>query len=115
MLNTTARSRGFALVAWTACALWPCAALAGGESKDDWQMQMLFEPTPEQLRIETQRDRVFIYSRVKDTDINRAMDEQFPRVQHMMFVNTLVVQKKPQPNAGEPSGPVVVEQHDGCD
>jgi hypothetical protein len=32
----------------------------------------------------------------------------------MMFVNTLVVQKK-RPTAGAPSKPVLIEQNDGCD
>jgi hypothetical protein len=114
MTDVSARSNRLAGMVWAVCALLPCTALASGKSTDDWQLQMLLQPTREQLRIETEKDRVFIYSRVKDTDIDRAMDEQFSRLQHMMFVNTLVVQKK-RPTAGAPSKPVLIEHDDGCD
>jgi hypothetical protein len=42
---------------------------------------------------------------------DRATDEQFPRIRHMMFVNTPVVQETDQPT-GEPSEPAPIEQDD---
>lgn len=96
----------------------PYAAAGDEQAIQDWQLQMLLEPTPAQLDMEQRKDTVFIYSRMKDSDIGRAMKEQFGRVQHMMFVNTLVT-KEPDPTRdkaadSEPSEPVVVEEDDGC-
>ncbi len=35
-------------------------------------------------------DEVIIYSRVRNKTIHKAMDEQFARIENMMFVNTIV-------------------------
>lgn len=96
-----------------------CAAADDDQAIHDWQMQMLLEPTPAQLDMEQRKKRVFIYSRIRDSDISRAMDQQFDRIEHMMFVNTLVAKnREPTPkktNEDESSGPVLVEEDDGCD
>ena len=96
----------------------PCAAAGDLQTIQDWQLQMLFKPTPVQLEMEQQKDRVFIYSRVRDSDIDRAMSQQFGRVEHMMFVNTLVTQKaepaRDKPADSQSGEPVVVESDDGC-
>jgi hypothetical protein len=96
----------------------PWATAGDEQAIQDWQLQMLLKPTPVQLQMEQQKDRVFIYSRVKDSDIDRAMDQQFGRIEHMMFVKTLVT-KKAEPahdkaSDSKSSEPVVVESDDGC-
>ena len=97
----------------------PCATADDERAIQDWQMQMLLQPTPAQIHMEQRKNRVFIYSRMKDSDVGLAMDQQFGRIQHMMFVNTLVTrEREPTPgkaSGGEPSGPAVVEEDDGCD
>lgn len=63
------------------------SAAALGGPKDDWQLTMLHEPSAAQLSLE-QRGKVFIYDGLSDRDVELAMNAQFKRVEHMMFVRT---------------------------
>jgi hypothetical protein len=72
-----------------------------------WQERRLFEPTPSELREEAQ-GRVFIYDGVTDPVVDRAMDEQFARIESMMFIH---IQKQKT----RPDGDVVsYVDDDGC-
>lgn len=98
-----------------ALAASPYSAVAGESAGDDWQMQMLLAPTPQQIEMERRKSKVFIYSQVKEPDLERAMDEQFGRIEHMMFINTLVREPEPKADATQPADKAVwVEQDDGC-
>ena len=67
--------------------LWGAAALANASG--DWQLAMIHQPSSAQLTVED-RGRVFIYDRLSDADVELAMNTQFHRLDHMMFVRTKV-------------------------
>jgi hypothetical protein len=73
-------------------------------AKDNFQHNALFNPTSGQLKAED-RGRVMIYDGLENEVVERAMDEQFARVEHMMFVRI----RHTQPNG------VVNVEDDGCD
>ena len=83
-----------------------CSLLFAGtaSSMDKYQFQVLFEPTPDNLEAEA-RGRIMIYDGMKYATVNRAMDEQFERIENMMFVRTVYQQE---------DGELEVEE-DGCD
>ena len=55
-----------------------------------WQERTLFSPSPAQLTMEQDRGRIMIYEGMKDVQVAMAMDRQFDRIEHMMFVGTVV-------------------------
>ena len=78
------------------------STLAGAE--DGFQHKVLFSPTSSQLKAEA-RGRIMIYDGLDNAEVERAFDEQFDRIEHMMFVRT---------RHTETDGEVSYED-DGCD
>ena len=60
-------------------------------SAADFQQNMLFSPSEHILKAE-ENGRVMIYDQLKSETVDRAMSEQFGRVENMMFVRTLYKQ-----------------------
>lgn len=87
--------------------------LAADGTDREWQLEMLFEPSDQQLELE-KRGRVMIYSGLQDTDIERAMRQQFGRVGSMMFIRTVVTDKQGEVERDQASGAPIV-QDDGCE
>ena len=56
-------------------------------TNDGFQTNALFNPTSAQLKAEA-RMRVMIYDGLDNAMVERALDEQFDRIEHMMFVRT---------------------------
>ena len=77
-----------------------------------WQMANLFQPSASQLELEN-KGRVMIYNGVKDTDVDRAMDEQFDRIENMMFTGTVATDDAGQP-LRDPETNLVIVDDDGC-
>ena len=87
--------------------------LAGAsEAGDSWQEEMLFNPSASQRELE-RRGRIMIYDGLKDTQVTRAMDTQFDRIQSMMFVRTIGTDSNGEALRDKRTGEVVIED-DGC-
>lgn len=80
----------------------PAHAAGGGYSA--YQQKVLFEPGQSVLKAES-RGRVNIYDGLDESQVDRAMDEQFERIEHMMFVRTRSVAEDGTPAYAD----------DGCD
>jgi hypothetical protein len=78
----------------------------------EWYASLLFEPTPQQLQQE-QRGRVRIYDGRTDVEVNRALEEQFDRVEATMFTGVVVTDAEGRPLQDPETGEMVVEE-DGC-
>jgi hypothetical protein len=91
------------------------AATANADSSPvkSWQMVRLFEPTQADLHAEA-KGRVMIYDGLTDRDVERAFDEQFDRLEHMMFIRVVVTDDSGKARRSG-TGEVVTESDDGCD
>ena len=96
-------SRAMSIVLLLGTLLAPPARAA--DANDDFQYNLLFNPTTAQLRIE-ERGRVMIYDGLANAVVERALDEQFDRIEHMMFVRT-------RQNTSNDDNEYIVED-DGC-
>ena len=97
-----------ALVIYAVTLSHPALAAAG-----NWQEEMLFNPTSGQLETERSRDRIMIYQGLKDVQVAQAMDQQFDRIEHMMFTGTVVTDDLGQAAIDPNTGEAIVEA-DGC-
>ena len=84
----------------------------GDEKMRDWQLALLFQPSEHQLEVE-RKGRVFIYDGLHTADVERALDEEFDRVEHMMFSSTIITDTEGKPVTNPVTGQVMVEE-DGC-
>ena len=57
--------------------------------------------------------RIYIYDGLTDRDIQRAMNEEFERVENMMFIRTRKTTAEGELKRNEDTGEVEVED-DGC-
>ncbi len=80
---------------------------------DSWQERMLFNPPPAQLEMEKTRHRIMIYEGLKDIQVAHAMENQFERIEHMMFTGTVVTDDRGEPVIDPETGVARVED-DGC-
>jgi hypothetical protein len=101
------------ILAFTLATGMAAAANADSASMKSWQMTRLFEPTQADRKSED-KGRVMIYDRLTDKDVERALDEQFDRLEHVMFTRVIVTDESGEPRRSE-DGAVVTESDDGCD
>ena len=95
-----------ASVLWFTLSLQTAAA-----DENSWQLANLFTPSPAQIERE-HKGHVMIYNGIKDVDIDRAMDEQFDRIESMMFTGTIVTDDAGQPLRDPETGELVIEDDD---
>lgn len=83
--------------------------LYAGQDHEEWQVQRLLQPTAQQ-RASEQQGHVFIYDKLNERVIDRAMDKNFERIDSMMFIN---VQKK-KDNSNSPTDVNTHDDDDDC-
>jgi len=79
-------------------------ASSSASAYDSYQEKVLFTPSEGILQAEA-KGRVMIYDGLDNEKVERAMNEQFQRIDSMMFVRTQYIQE---------NGDIEVEE-DGCD
>ena len=79
-------------------------ASASAQADDRYQYQMLLKPSAEMLAAES-RGYIMIYDGLENSVVERALTEQFERIENMMFVGTRYLQE---------DGDLLFEE-DGCD
>ena len=87
-------------------------SLAGFQEPSTWQERRLFHPTASERKGEL-RGRIMIYDGMRDIDIQRALEQNFERVEAMMFVRTKVTDEKGDVLRDPATGEAIVED-DGC-
>ena len=83
------------------------------ESMRAWKLGLLFNPGEHQLQLE-RKGRVVIYDNLNSSDIDRALVEQFDRIENMMFVSTHITDKQGTPVRDRDTGEAMIDD-DGCD
>ena len=78
---------------------------------DSYQMSMLF-PSDSQKTKAWKKHRVFIFTDVRDKDVDRFMETQFDRIDNAMFVGTVVTDDEGKPMRSEKTGKYLKE--DDC-
>jgi len=85
--------------------------VSAGEFLQQWFQNRLFSPT-EQQRVQEERGAVVIYDGMHDIEVNRAMETQFDRIEHMMFIGTIITNEKGEPKRDIETGEIMKEDED---
>ena len=91
----------------------PSLAGAAEPVANTWQMNRLFQPNQADLNREA-KGRIMIYDGLTDKTVERALDEQFERVETMMFTSVVVTDDSGEPIRDTDTGDIITEE-DGCD
>jgi len=79
------------------CTLgWLATSTGGADEIREIEMRRLFHPNPSELEAEA-NGRIYIYDGLTSKDMERAMDEEFARVDNMMFIRTKTPKISPTP------------------
>jgi len=88
------------------------ADCAMAEGLRDIELRRLFEPTPAEIRAE-KAGRIYIYDGLRDVDVERALEEEFERVDNMMFIRIQKTDETGAVKRNEETGELEYED-DGC-
>lgn len=98
---------------WVAAALlFTATGVFAEPDATDWQVRRLFQPTAEEVEHERQ-GAIMIYDGLSDRHIERALEQAFPRVGSMMFVNVVKTDDGGKEMVDQETGEPVTED-DGC-
>ena len=90
-----------------------CVTVAAAAADvSDIELRRLFEPTTSERAAEA-KGEIYIYEGLRDIDVQRAMDQQFERVENMMFIRTIKTDETGK-TARDPETGVAVTSDDGC-
>jgi hypothetical protein len=87
--------------------------VAAVQPSDRWQVRRLMQPTPAEIERE-KKGEVFIYENLKDTEVKAALQQQFNRIQNMMFVGTVKTDEAGEVRRDPDTNAPVVEDNGGC-
>lgn len=75
------------------------------EAKDlkDIELRRLFEPTPTELRAD-RSGRIFIHEGLSELDVERAMRDEFDRIDSVMFIRVKRAPRHEEAQSGKPEG-----------
>lgn len=96
--------------AMVGCTAWLGAASAADVS--EIELRRLFDPTQAELAAESE-GRIYIYDGLTDIDVQRALNQEFDRVEHMMFIRTRKTNESGKVKRDAETGAVEYED-DGC-
>jgi len=108
-MNTVTRT---SVIAILLLAMAPVQAAFSQSIYEHWQLKRLYEPARMQIMLE-EKGRVFIYEGLTDKQISRVMDQQFGRLENMMFIGTVVTDEKGEPK-NDPKTGLIMKEDDGC-
>ena len=109
MLNTPAHPLYISL---GLCVLTAWSNATAAADVSEIELRRLFEPTETELAAEA-RGRIYIYDGVRDVDVQRALEEEFERVDNMMFIRTRKTDDAGEVKRDKDTGAVQYED-DGC-
>ncbi len=91
----------------------PAGTPASGSAADVAAIdhRRLFHPTPTERAAEA-RGRIYIYDGLRDVDVQRALDEEFDRVENMMFIRTRKTEPDGELRRDPKTGEVEIEDDD---
>ncbi|MDH5445929.1 MAG: hypothetical protein OEY52_10250 [Gammaproteobacteria bacterium] len=87
-------------------------SLNGEPSFMNWQLKRLFRPSEQQLQAE-QNGFIFIYDGIKSNDVEKVMQEQFHRLDSMMFTGIIITNEDGEPVIDPKTG-LAMREDDGC-
>jgi len=94
------------------CTLgWLATGTGEADEIREIEMRRLFDPNPSELAAEA-NGRIYIYDGLTSEDVERAIDEEFARVESMMFIRTKTPKKTPTPR--DPAVEYEYQSDDGC-
>lgn len=86
-------------------------ALDPDQALHDWQLRRLMEP----LQVELEKERkgsVYIYDGLNETEVEKALNTHFDRIQYMMFMGTVRTDTRGEPLRDASGNPV--RESGGC-
>jgi hypothetical protein len=93
-------------------AFFAFSGVAAAADVSEIELRRLLEPTQAELAAEA-KGRIYIYDGLRDVDVQRALDEEFERVDSMMFIRTVKTDAAGEVQRDADTGEVAYED-DGC-